>query len=225
MKKLILPLLLLVAFGMLAAVESDPSEVVGYFKLDIADNQWQAISMPFDYGVTPPVVDVLGMQFSENDFCMDIETSDGATYVVGYGWDGTLTNMEYGKAYYVNRYAGNGAGTYYLLGSVDPNGFTKTIYGNGAWTPFGLNEAANVALTDALFGTVETENDFILEINSSEGATYVPDYGWDGTLTDLHPHEGYYYNTAGASNFSWTYTPTRGGAAQPTMSNNSKNSK
>jgi len=32
MKKLILPLLLLVAFGMLAAVESDPSEVVGYVK-------------------------------------------------------------------------------------------------------------------------------------------------------------------------------------------------
>ncbi|MCB5284145.1 MAG: hypothetical protein LHW45_00910 [Candidatus Cloacimonetes bacterium] len=32
MKKLILPLLLLVAFGMLAAVESDPSNVVGYVK-------------------------------------------------------------------------------------------------------------------------------------------------------------------------------------------------
>lgn len=32
MKKLILPLLLLVAFGMLAAVESDPSAVVGYVK-------------------------------------------------------------------------------------------------------------------------------------------------------------------------------------------------
>ena len=32
MKKLILPLLLLVAFGMLAAVESNPSEVVGYVK-------------------------------------------------------------------------------------------------------------------------------------------------------------------------------------------------
>ncbi|MDZ4182803.1 MAG: hypothetical protein U1B83_08005 [Candidatus Cloacimonadaceae bacterium] len=32
MKKLLLPLLLLVAFGMLAAVESDPSEVVGYVR-------------------------------------------------------------------------------------------------------------------------------------------------------------------------------------------------
>lgn len=32
MKKLVLPLLLLVAFGMLAAVESDPSNVVGYVK-------------------------------------------------------------------------------------------------------------------------------------------------------------------------------------------------
>ncbi len=224
MKKLILPLLLLIAFGMLAAVESDPSEVVGYFKLDIAENQWQAISMPFDYGTNPPVLDVLGMQFSENDYCMDINTLDGATFYAGYGWDGLLTEMQYGSSYFVNRAAGNGAGTYYLLGAVDPNGFTKTIYGNGAWTAFGLNEAADVTLTDDLFGTAETENDYVMEINTLDGATYYAGYGWDGLLTAIHPHEGYYYNTVGIADFSWTYAPTRGGATQPSMSNN-KNSK
>lgn len=51
MKKLILPLLLLVAFGMLAAVESDPSEVVGYVKypLYVGDND---IALPMDQGYT-----------------------------------------------------------------------------------------------------------------------------------------------------------------------------
>lgn len=46
MKKLILPLLLLVAFGMLAAVESAPSEVVGYVKYDmVIGNNLVAIPM------------------------------------------------------------------------------------------------------------------------------------------------------------------------------------
>jgi len=51
MKKLILPLLLLVAFGMLAAVESDPSDVVGYVKYTLyaGDN---AIATPMDQGYT-----------------------------------------------------------------------------------------------------------------------------------------------------------------------------
>jgi len=209
---------------MLAAVESDPSEVVGYFKKAIADNQWQAIAIPFDYSDLS-LNNVLGDQWLDNDYCMDIETTDGASYVVGYGWDGLLTTMTYGTAYYLNRYLGNGATNYYLLGTVDPNGFTKTIYGNGAWTPFGLNEAANVALSDALFGANETENDYIMEINTTDGASYVPDYGWDGLLTDIHPTEAYFYNTAGTSNFVWTYTPTRSASTQSLMSNPNKSSK
>jgi hypothetical protein len=51
MKKLILPLLLLVAFGMLAAVESDPSAIVGYVKYDcVAGNNM--IALPMEQGFT-----------------------------------------------------------------------------------------------------------------------------------------------------------------------------
>jgi hypothetical protein len=51
MKKLILPLLLLVAIGMLSAVESAPSEVVGYVKYDcLAGNN--LIALPMDAGLT-----------------------------------------------------------------------------------------------------------------------------------------------------------------------------
>jgi len=50
MKKLILPLLLLVAFGMLAAVESAPSEVVGYVKYDmVAGLNLVALPMATDW--------------------------------------------------------------------------------------------------------------------------------------------------------------------------------
>lgn len=51
MKKLILPLLLLVAFGMLAAVESDPSAVVGYVKYPnfLGNN---LIALPMDQAYT-----------------------------------------------------------------------------------------------------------------------------------------------------------------------------
>ena len=45
MKKLILPLLLLVAIGMLAAVESDPSNIVGYVKYPLVVGQ-NAIALP-----------------------------------------------------------------------------------------------------------------------------------------------------------------------------------
>jgi len=51
MKKLILPLLLLVAIGMLAAVESDPSAVVGYVKYEcVAGNNM--IALPMDQAFT-----------------------------------------------------------------------------------------------------------------------------------------------------------------------------
>ncbi len=51
MKKLILPLLLLVAFGMLAAVESDPSNVVGYVKYPCVSG-YTAVALPMEEGYT-----------------------------------------------------------------------------------------------------------------------------------------------------------------------------
>ncbi|MDD2229211.1 MAG: hypothetical protein PHY48_07365 [Candidatus Cloacimonetes bacterium] len=55
MKKFILPLLLLLAIGMLAAVESDPSAVVGYVKYDCvvaANGSNNLIALPMDTGYT-----------------------------------------------------------------------------------------------------------------------------------------------------------------------------
>ena len=52
MKKLILPLLLLVAFGMLAAVESDPSAIVGYVKYPCVAGGNTLLALPMQAGFT-----------------------------------------------------------------------------------------------------------------------------------------------------------------------------
>ncbi len=51
MKKIILPLLLILAIGILAAVESAPSEVVGYVKYDCVAGL-NLIALPMDAGYT-----------------------------------------------------------------------------------------------------------------------------------------------------------------------------
>lgn len=219
MKKFILPLLLLLAIGMLAAVESAPSDVVGYFRKNINSGSWQAICMPFAYADLS-VGSVVGDQFNEGDVLMDINSGLSTTYYDGYGWDGELTDIAYGNAYYVNRQAA-GPATYYLLGKVDPQGFSKTINGNGSYTAFGLNEAAvvPVAVGDHPFGTHPVEGDVILEIDTGLTTTYYEGYGWDGELLEIAPAVGYYYNRAvGASSFLWVYTPTRN-ATQPSLFN------
>jgi len=210
MKKFILPLLLILTVGLLAAVESEPSEVVGYFKKNVNDGGYQAFVLPFYY-TNLAISNIMGDQFAESDVISDITTGESSTYYSGFGWFGALENMNYGTAYYINRAIGNGAIDYFLLGKVDPQGFTKTILGNGAFTAFGLNEAANVLLSEDIFGTSESDGDVISDINTGDSSTYYEGYGWFGSLEYLTPTSAYYYNSAfGSSDFIWTYTPTRG---------------
>jgi len=226
MKKLILPLLLLVAFGMLAAVESDPSDVVGYFKKTVADGAFQAIGIPFAY-TSLTVNDVIGNQFTDGDAIQDINSGFQTFFYTGFGWDGDLASFEYGGGYYVNRGIGNGANTYYILGKVDPQPCTVNVFGNGAFTAFSLDEAADVAInsdpigpTTSLFGSNVTDTDVVQEIDSGFATIFYDGYGWDGDLQAIAPTYAYYYNTAiGSPSFVWTYTPTRGTQVQPVFSN------
>jgi len=81
MKKILLPLLLILAVGMLAAVESEPSEVVGFVKYDIAEgNSMIAIPMTTTYTMAG-----------------DLGTAVGAT-IVSY-WNNTLQRFV-AAAYY-----------------------------------------------------------------------------------------------------------------------------
>ncbi|OQB07454.1 MAG: hypothetical protein BWY18_00388 [Candidatus Cloacimonetes bacterium ADurb.Bin211] len=211
MKKILLPLLLILAVGMLAAVESEPSEVVGYFKKTINAGSIQTFTLPFAYN-SFSVNDIIGDQFAEDDFIMDINLGISTTYYSGYGWFGDLTDLEYGNAYYANRAISNGQNTYFLLGKVDPQPFTKTIMGNGSCTAFGLNEARpiNIIGAESPFGILPSEDDFVVEIDTGASTTYYEGYGWFGDLEVITPTYGYYYKSAiGSNSFVWTYTPSR----------------
>ncbi len=220
MKKLILPLLLLVAFGMLAAVESAPSDVVGYFKKSIASDGWEAFAIPFAYASQNPD-DVLGTQFSDGDVLQDILSGD-VSYFYG-AWFGDVTQLGYGKAYWLYRDAANAGFDYYILGKVDPQSFTVQLYGmdGGQWTPFGLNEAGEVALDD-LGITGAVDGDAIVDMQTGDVAYYFG--AWFG-IDYITPTHTYWYNSNAATSFAWTYTPTRSRGTVPNIGNSIRNSK
>lgn len=88
MKKLILPLLLLVAFGMLAAVESAPSEVVGYVKYDcLVGLNFVALPMEAGYTMVSEFADDnLGL-FDALNYWDNVNQQWVGAYDFGY-WDG-----------------------------------------------------------------------------------------------------------------------------------------
>ncbi len=209
MKKLILPLLLLVAFGMLAAVESDPSDVVGYFKRPIAAGGWEPFSLPFDYADLT-VDTVLGTQFADMDAVSDMATGQNAIYLSGVGFVGDLMTFEYGHAYWMSRDTGNGGTDFYLLGKVDPNPVTIQIAGDdaGNWAVFSLNEAAPVDLA-----TLDMPNaldmDGISDVATGQNSLFITGVGWVGDLLTIEPTHVFLYNSLSATSYPWTYTPTR----------------
>jgi len=211
MKKIILPLLLILTVGMLAAVESEPSEVVGYFKKNINEGSFQSFTLPFAYD-SFSVNDIIGDQFAEGDIIIDINLGITTSYYSDFGWDGELIDLEYGNAYYVNRVVPNGQNTYFLLGKVDPQAFTKTINGNGSFTAFGLNEATPITIigAESPFGILSSDGDIVIEIDTGALTTFYEGYGWDGELQVITPTNGYYYKSViGSNSFVWTYTPSR----------------
>lgn len=88
MKKLILPLLLLVAFGMLAAVESAPSEVVGYVKYDcLVGLNYIALPMEAGYTMVSEFADQNMGVFDALNYWDNVNQQWVGAYDFGY-WDG-----------------------------------------------------------------------------------------------------------------------------------------
>jgi len=235
MKKFILPLLLLLAVGMLAAVESDPSAVVGYFKIapetGIEPGGWYPFSIPFAYS-SLAVNDVVGTAFGENDYMEDLATGDN-TYFFTPEWGGSLTDMNYGSAYWYVRDAANTATNFYLVGTVDPQPVDLVIAGNGAWTPFALNECKDVPLNGPVSGYLfpnASDGDYIEDLMTGDNAYCWLPTGWDGSLTSIQPTHVYWYVSAsGTEEMLWTYDPTNPYGAAKTNNyvrrNNTQNKK
>lgn len=211
MKRLILPLLLLLAIGMLVAAESPASDVVGYFKVALGEGTYNGVTLPFEY-TDLTVQNVLGSQFIEGDelILIDPTTAPSTVYYADFGWFGEIENFVYGDAYNLLRPTGNASGDFFLMGKVNPQEFTKSIFGEGAYTAFGLNEASPIFIDNEVLGFTATEGDEIILIDNeiATSTVFYSDFGWFGELEYLSPTRAYYYKSADtAVTFDWTYTP------------------
>lgn len=225
MKKFILPLLLVLSLSMLIAVESEASDVVGYFKKSIPEGGWKSFVLPFAYApesMTPTAI--FGDQFADADQISEIREGIATDYIDGYGWYGDLETFDYGYGYYAVRADGNGPLDYFIMGKVDPQPFT-TYFPTDSWSAFGLNEASDVYIAD-LFGTNPTDGDVLSDVDDGTASDYIDGYGWYGDLEIFEPTRAYFYVTSPDSpGFEWTYPPSETRQSTNGISNQRKNLK
>jgi len=207
MKKYLFLTLLILSIGFLIAVESAPSQTVGYFKRTLATGGWDAISVPFGYA-NLSTDNILGTQFGDSDQLIDMTTGDNALYIDGVGWIGSIMELTYGHAYWVYRETTNPDLDYYLMGTVDPQSSVIQVKGNdeGGWSGFGLNEAVPINI-NSLPITGVVDSDMIIDVTTGDNVLYIDGVGWIGSVEDLTPSHAYWYNSMAATGFEWTYTP------------------
>lgn len=247
MKKFILPLLLLLAIGMLAAVESAPSEVVGYFKVSVPTGSWTSVSVPFqitngtplnifgdnwdstvDYEITDQILDPYSLQVT-NFY------SDGATF-----WDNTDPSfVSPGHIYWINRTQPQTSTDLYIMGKVDSQPFTLTMNGLavGGWTPFSVNDAAPIDPNLLGFNVTQPDwdngiYDLIFCVTDLRIAEYwgVEYGGWnasDGLPFTIEPTKAYYYYSNQTADWNWSFVPIRNSSTNSGQfnSNNGRSSK
>jgi hypothetical protein len=89
MKKVILPLLLILAFGFLVAVESDPSAVVGYVRYDlVAGNNMVALPMECPWNMASELGDSFAGSVDQVAYWDAAGQIFGAAADLGGFWDG-----------------------------------------------------------------------------------------------------------------------------------------
>ncbi len=185
MKKFILPLLLLLAIGMLAAVESDPSAVVGYVKYDcvVGDN---FVAMPMVQAFTTTME--FGDQFGEDINTINIWDPASQSWIasVNYGggfWDPELP-VETGSVLFFNTATDL---TYYSIGTMpETNAQYSLVAGdNTVMVPLNKSDLVTTALVGATMGDGETVNTINLFDSASQSWIASVNYGggfWDPEL-------------------------------------------
>lgn len=211
MKKVLFILTLIVSLGILMAVESAPSETVGYFKKSISANSWSAFSYPF-FQTDMSIVTLIGDQAGDLDGILDATTGVATQYYAGFGWFGDLADLAPGGAYWYVRAELNPDLDYFLLGTVNPQPVTVNVVGGG-WTAFALNECQNIDIaTLPITGVVDLDG--ILDAATGVATQYYDGFGWFGDLGFIEPTHVYWY-VSGGVDFSWTYTPAARTAVSP----------
>jgi hypothetical protein len=207
MKKLILPLLLILGITMLVAVESAPSEVVGYVKYDcvVGDN---LVAMPMVQSFTTTTE--FGAAYGEDINAINLWNSATQTWdaSVNYGggfWDPEIS-IGTGSVLFFNATAPI---TYYSIGALPATNAQYSIVAgdNTAMIPLNMSALSTTALAGATMGDGETVN----AINLWNSATQT----WDASVN----YGGGFWDPEGAtpigtpmflnsgSAFSWPVGP------------------
>ncbi|MBW6514696.1 MAG: hypothetical protein K0B87_08075 [Candidatus Syntrophosphaera sp.] len=193
MKKLILPLLLLVAFGMLAAVESDPSEVVGYVKYNTSTGiNYLALPMSFSWSNTT--------QFAQSfptGTVTSVAAFDNATHLwkvinrlpTGV-WTGTAWPLTNGNLVRING-AATVAAAFYSIGDLPATMPSWTLYTGINYLSIPLNKSS-LTTASLLGNNINTGGVKVNSIGRYNNTTKVwqianrlPTGVWTGTLTTV----------------------------------------
>ena len=138
MKKILLPLLLILAVGMLAAVESEPSEVVGYVKYDCVTGS-NLVALPMDQNLN--LASDIGMEYT------------GLTNAISY-WDAS-TQTWYSSVYFPDFEMWDPDFT------VSP-GSVLMIY---AISPFSFYSIGNMPASNAQYSLIRGSNTIMVPLN------------------------------------------------------------
>lgn len=176
MKKLILPLLLLVAFGMLAAVESAPSEVVGYVKYPCVTGL-NLVALPMDQGyamVSEFADDYMG-NFDTLNYWDNTVQGWVAAFDIGY-WEGDFPISE-GSVIYLNALSNVDV---YSIGDMPATNASYSLVSGLNTMMVPLNYGAMTMASDVAtaIGTLDTMNYWD---NAVQGWVAAFDIGyWEG---------------------------------------------
>jgi len=178
MKKLILPLLLLLGISMLLAVESAPSDVVGYVKYQCTPGlNFVALPLNSQYATTTD----LGLAYPQITSIQVWNGTywEGVNYDPDWGWDGelTLTNTS------VLFIAVETNVDMYSLGEV-PAPLPQFNFSVGLNTIYLPLNKASITDTDALGIELPSVSSVQNWTGTNwTGVNYDPDWGWDGTMS------------------------------------------
>ncbi len=180
MKKVIIPLILLLAVTFLIAVESDPSETVGYVKYDLyAGSNLIALPMQSGYATSSDLGDAIGATSISN---WDASSQSWNQYVTGmFGWSGSFTLAD-GMGIMLNVTA---AGTFYCAGSMitQPN-YNLEVGSNLVMIPL---DRSDLLLSSTVGDEIGATSISSWNASSQSWNQYVTGmFGWSGSFdTDI----------------------------------------
>ena len=234
MKKLIAIIAILAFATTVFATESDPSETVGFIKID-ADVGYTPFGLPFTFydalhAQTMALDDIIGAQFTgspippQSDQIIDINTGAYGTYnSVASAWVG-MTSFTANHAQYAYVLSGHPNVDMYLAGQVDQSSIDFGTMDVG-YNVVGIREAGVVNVSDldlvssGFTGSpIPPQSDQLIDMNTGAFATYNPGtLTWVGALTTVTPGHTYYvFVRSGHTPFDWTYDPTGAKASKST---------